>query len=568
MIDENTHEAEWKKLAGEVTRADGKDSKVLSDALEKLAAVANSPAELSAICNIVARNKLQGDDLDKVKEALKSFKNGAITTEIKEAKKRESARQKSSAVQSGTVLDGMRQSQLAQALSVKFKPIYRYDAPAVLWYRRSGNIWEKCHDSVINGEVTGALLKGLALGCEASTISGVVAILKSILAAGEWVTDRHLLPLSSGVLNLKTGLLEEYGDRDFFWQLPYEFDKTATCPTVDKFLAQVTNGSEDMQRLLLAWLWAVLHGRYDLQKFLEGIGAGGSGKSTYMALATLLVGAANVHSTSLDALHRDGGKFETANLMNKRLTIIADSEDYTGGTSVLKSVTGGDVLRNEKKHVQAGDGFIYKGLVMIAANSPIMSRDYSSGMTRRKISVEFDQRASESDKAMYRQYSNGIVGAMAEEMPGLLNKLLMLDEAVAIRTLTEPDGEILRQKVDGELRTNHVLRWLEEKCVICKPLEAEDFVGTASQDAELCLYPNYIRWCAGQGIHTLSLVKFSETISDQLKSRGYQDADNLKDQRPRDKKGAKGSIIRTLRLRHEYCDSAIVGVITRRVQGL
>ena len=549
-----------------------------AQALIELAASVKSLDEYHNVIRLITRHRPMDDqDYKNVKLAI----NGGfgrprttieedikrITKENNEAKKAEDTKRKAAAVQSGQILDGMKQSQLAQALAVSFSDLYKYDATAVLWYQKTGDIWVKCHDSVISGEVTRLLLENLLTGCESTTISGVIAILKNILVSGEWTTDRHLLPVKNGVINLKTGMLEEYGDTNFFWQLPYEFDEEATCPTVDKFLSQVTNGNADMQRLLVAWLWAVLYGRHDLQKFLEAIGSGGSGKSTYLSIATMLVGDSNTHSTSLEALHSDGGKFETANIMNKRLTIIADSEDYTGGTSVLKSVTGGDKLRNEKKHMQSGEGFVYKGMVMIAANSAIMSKDYSSGMTRRKISVRFDQRASESDKSAYRGYDGGIIGAMRKEMPGLLNKLLKLDEKEALRTLTEPDGEILRQKIEGELRTNSVLRWLEENCVTCKPLDGENFIGNAKLPPDSFLYPNYVDWCGGQGInHPLSIVKFSDTISDQLKVRGYSNADALKGKRPRGRNGERGNIILTLRLRHDTWDAEIPGIITGNLQ--
>lgn len=549
-----------------------------AQALIELAASVKSIDEYHNVIRLITRHRPMDDqDYKNLKLAINGGfgrSRTAIEEDIKkatkennEAKKAEDAKRKNAAVKSGQILDGMKQSQLAQALAVSFSDLYKYDATSVLWYRRTGSIWERCHDSIIDEEVTRLLLEHLITGCEASTITGVVYILRKILSADEWTTDRHLLPVKNGVLNLQTKSLEEYGEMNFFWQLPYEFDETALCPTVDKFLSQVTNGSADMQRLLVAWLWAVLHGRHDLQKFMEAIGAGGSGKSTYLALATLLVGDSNTHSTSLEALHSDGGKFETANIMNKRLTIIADSEDYTGGTSVLKSVTGGDKLRNEKKHMQSGEGFVYKGMVMIAANSAIMSKDYSSGMTRRKISVRFDQRASEADKSAYRGYDGGIIGAMREEMPGLLNKLLKLDEKEALRTLTEPDGEILRQKIDGELRTNSVLRWLEENCVTCKPLEGENFIGNAKLSPDSFLYPNYVDWCGGQGInHPLSIVKFSDTISDQLKVRGYSNADALKGKRPRGRNGERGNIILTLRLRHDIHDAEIPGIITGNLQ--
>jgi putative DNA primase/helicase len=50
---------------------------------------------------------------------------------------------------------------------------------------------------------------------------------------------------------------------------------------------------------LLAFLSAVVTRRSDLQRYLELIGGGGTGKSTFMALAKALAGEENAVSSQL-----------------------------------------------------------------------------------------------------------------------------------------------------------------------------------------------------------------------------------------------------------------------------
>jgi putative DNA primase/helicase len=69
-----------------------------------------------------------------------------------------------------------------------------------------------------------------------------------------------------------------------------------------------------------------------------------------MLLCTLLVGETNQVSTNLQNL--ENNRFEGALLYGKRLVLITDSERYGGAISTLKSITGGDPIRYERKNRQ------------------------------------------------------------------------------------------------------------------------------------------------------------------------------------------------------------------------
>jgi putative DNA primase/helicase len=73
------------------------------------------------------------------------------------------------------------------------------------------------------------------------------------------------------------------------------------------------------------------------------------------------------------------------------LIIITDSPTYRGPLSILKAITGEDNIRFEEKGKQAGTGFVSKALVAIASNELLAPKDYSSGITRRRVSLHFDQ---------------------------------------------------------------------------------------------------------------------------------------------------------------------------------
>ena len=107
-------------------------------------------------------------------------------------------------------------------------------------------------------------------------------------------------------------------------------------------------------------------GNSEVQKFVEIVGPGKSGKSTYSNLAHALVGDDNAMISSLE--HLEKNRFETANLYKKKLLLFNDVERYGGSVSVLKALTGRDLIRNERKFQSGPKTGKFNGLVMITAN--------------------------------------------------------------------------------------------------------------------------------------------------------------------------------------------------------
>jgi len=125
----------------------------------------------------------------------------------------------------------------------------------------------------------------------------------------------------------------------------------------------------------------------DVQKFLELIGPGGTGKSTLIRLLVAFIGEKNHTATDLKNLETNN--FEAAALYGKRLVLISDSSRYGGEVSTLKALTGGDPVRLEKKNKQQTGSFVFDGVIVIASNEAIQTADYTSGLMRRRMPVNF-----------------------------------------------------------------------------------------------------------------------------------------------------------------------------------
>jgi putative DNA primase/helicase len=379
---------------------------------------------------------------------------------------------------------------------------------------------------------------GLADSYNNGYVTSICELLKAHLAAKAWDEQPGLLPLQNGVLDLATRkLLAHAPGYRFTWQLPYKHDQSATCQPVQKWMLETMGDDPKLVELLRAYLKAIITGRTDLQRFVECLGPGGTGKSTYLNLAIALVGLQNTFVTSLKQL--EGNRFETAGIKGKRLIVITDSERYSGSISVLKAVTGQDPLRNEQKNKQPGQSFTSSAMVLIAANEAIQTTDYTSGLERRKLTIPFlNQVAPGQRRDLLTINHAGTSGEFVDYLPGLLNwvlelpdpqmKGLILDTAISVPSLTQ-------WKAEGLLESNPIAEWLDSHIVICPG--SRTYVGIADQQShtsgepgdtitrkfyrnhQTWLYASYRQNCAGLGNHPVTMKRFVTLLEDLLRSQ-------------------------------------------------
>ncbi|EIJ41840.1 D5-like protein, partial [Beggiatoa alba B18LD] len=286
-----------------------------------------------------------------------------------------------------------------------------FDAVVEEWMIYDDNHWQKIHalraediiDKYIH-EVVGNV------GYSAGYVSGVTKFLKVKKAVFEFNKVPDTIPFKNGLLRITDKKLFKH-DKKYYttWIIPYDYTPQATCKPIIDWLSFCVGGNEDQLQLLRAYMNAIVTSRVELQRYLEIIGVGGSGKGTFIRLCELLVGEQNTHSTELKLLEK--GQFETACLYGKKLITITDSQNFAGDVSVLKAITGQDTLRYERKGIQATAGFKATGLVVIAANEAISSKDYTSGIARRRITVYFNQLINSKERRdLTKEFQPYIVG--------------------------------------------------------------------------------------------------------------------------------------------------------------
>ena len=432
------------------------------------------------------------------------------------------------------------QSDIALWLAEKYREQLAWNTDTQEWYRYSSvtrGIWSvepvEFVGQLVNLEIE-TLAKLIAQSNNKrkkpsytiSTINGAIALLKMNLAVRRWNEVEGLLPLLNGVLDLKTRkLLPHSPENRLTWCLPYEYNILATSSPIQEWLLTMCGGDRALVQLMRAYLLGILTGRTDWQKYLELIGPGGTGKSTFTRLATALVGTENVHTTTLHKLEKS--KFEPASIAGKRLVLINDSERYAGDVGHLKNLTGQDTLPFEVKFKQSKGGFNPDALVIVSTNEIIQSSDYTSGLARRRISIPMEKQIKSDRQKNLIEHKNGeMYGEFLPYIPGLLNWVLEMDEESATSIVKNYEIEVpslLAMKNQTLVETNPIADWLDN-FVVYQP-DARTNIGIAQRDkdglssfwylnTEKWLYPNYCEYCHNSGTRPVSLRRFVSLLFD------------------------------------------------------
>lgn len=418
-----------------------------------------------------------------------------------------------------TKRDHLTDSKLARNMADLLQDFLCFDEISLDWCAYVGGIWGEISKTRALKIIDQQLHQYLPDGFSMAKLNGIEAFLRIYLSVSSWKVKRNLLPLKNGVLDAETMKLQDYSPEfRFRWQLPYHYQPESKIKIIENWLQEVTQEDQELINTIRAFFKITLTGG-DIQRFLEVIGPGGTGKSTLERLLIMLVGEVNCVATDLKNLEQN--RFETASLYGKRLAIISDSSRYGGEVSVLKALTGGDPIRLERKNQQQAGSFVFEGTVIIVSNEAIQSSDYSSGLARRRLPVIFSRKVTDEDKKKWRSMG-GIENAMKAELPGLLNWVLSMSDEELMSTIGSINGEMTKTQLKHICETNKLAAWIEDNLIISK--ESVTYIGASTariSDAydkekaeEEKLYPNYQAWCSDSEIKPVSLKRFSKDIID------------------------------------------------------
>lgn len=427
--------------------------------------------------------------------------------------------------------DQIKDSVLAERLTDSLNHTLCFDDISNEWYLQQKWLWQPVSKKRATKVISRALSVVLPGGYSLSKLNSIETFLSLNLLITSWESRRNLLPMQNGILDIQTKtLIADRCQYRFNWQLPYSFDPNAKIDVITEWLNGATGDDDEAISIIRAFFKMALMGG-EVQKFLELIGAGGTGKSTLTRLLVAFIGEHNQVTTDLKNL--EGNRFEAAALYGKRLALINDSSRYGGEVSVLKAITGGDPIRYERKNQQQGGSFVYTGVVVVASNEAIQTADYTSGLIRRRMPVVFNRKVTDEDKEKWAS-AGGIEAAMKKELPGLLNWVLAMTDDEVKAVIGGINGEMTRTQREHLIDTNKIAEWLNDNTVIIE--NAVTYIGKSTNEVRDSykadklisekLYSNYERWCKDSNYHPVAFNRFSANVTDiceQLKIKITKD---------------------------------------------
>tara|TARA_R100001079_G_scaffold23988_1_gene12053 strand:- start:42389 stop:45112 length:2724 start_codon:yes stop_codon:yes gene_type:complete len=374
----------------------------------------------------------------------------------------------------------------------------------------------------------------------------VVSVTKSLSRYlrddNEWNINSNLRCFNNVVVDITSReTFEHHKKYRLTNKIPYNYDENAKCPQIQKWLYEVQDGNKTIVEVLRAWLRACLVGAYDIQRFLEVVGPGKTGKSTFASLCTALVGLENTVATDFENLR---SRFESARFIDSRLILFNDVERFAGDVSKFKAMTGGDPLRAEHKNSGTKiPPFIFKGLCIVTANEVIATTDSTSGLRRRRITIPFSKKFKGTANEQVQLISNKFnkegsisFGTFAPELPGLINWLLEMPEGRMRSLLMDTEMHSNELKIFSEAvdsATNLQKAWLTDNVVFNpagrhrfgRKIENRDSDSKTSKNLychwEDQIFPNYLAYAysvsSSKG-NAMGLQRFRSWLQDELQN--------------------------------------------------
>jgi putative DNA primase/helicase len=225
------------------------------------------------------------------------------------------------------------------------------------------------------------------------------------------------------------------------------------CPEWQKFVAEVF--PEDSQELaweIPAWLMTP---DTAIQKALLLLGDGANGKSVFLRGIRAFLGRTNVTTESLHSL--ESNRFALAQLDGKLANICSDlPSTRLAGSSVFKSLTGGDYLSAEYKFKPSFSILPFARLVFSGNHMP-WSDDASHAFFRRWLPLRFLRTFGPSEEISREILDERL--AAPSELSGVLNKALNALQKIRTRGFSE--SQSVRETTEEFIKlTDPIAVWL------------------------------------------------------------------------------------------------------------
>ena len=360
-------------------------------------------------------------------------------------------------------LSQMADSERAQLLADRFDGVCVHPESEIVYVWRGG-VWCPVSTMELSREMVAIYSEHRATFSK-RVINNAVEALK-VIAEPMGEPSGDLLPFANGALDLKTGEFSPHTPEN--WITTHngiEYTPPApgenirdNAPNFHKWLEHAAGKDPRKMMRICAALYMIMANRYDWQMFIEATGDGGSGKSTFTHIASLLAGKQNTVSAEMTSLDDAGGR---AQVVGSRLIVLADQPKYTGEGTGIKKITGGDPVEINPKYEKRFTAVI-RAVVLATNNNPMIFTERAGGVSRRRVIFRFDNIVSEAEK------DRELPEKIAAEIPVIIRRLLANftdPEKARALLLEQRDGDealAIKQQTDPVIEFCQFLNFLEE----------------------------------------------------------------------------------------------------------
>lgn len=360
-------------------------------------------------------------------------------------------------------LSQMADSERAQLLADRFDGVCVHPESEIVHVWRGG-VWCPVSTMELSREMVAIYSEHRATFSK-RVINNAVEALK-VIAEPMGEPSGDLLPFANGALDLKTGEFSPHTPEN--WITTHngiEYTPPApgenirdNAPNFHKWLEHAAGKDPRKMMRICAALYMIMANRYDWQMFIEATGDGGSGKSTFTHIASLLAGKQNTVSAEMTSLDDAGGR---AQVVGSRLIVLADQPKYTGEGTGIKKITGGDPVEINPKYEKRFTAVIM-AVVLATNNNPMIFTERAGGVARRRVIFRFDNIVSEAEK------DRELPEKIAAEIPVIIRRLLANftdPEKARALLLEQRDGDealAIKQQTDPVIEFCQFLNFLEE----------------------------------------------------------------------------------------------------------
>ncbi|EES4208633.1 TPA: DNA primase family protein [Escherichia coli] len=417
-------------------------------------------------------------------------------------------------------LSQMADSERAQLLADRFDGVCVHPESEIVHVWRGG-VWCPVSTMELSREMVAIYSEHRATFSK-RVINNAVEALKVIAEPmGEPTSD--LLLFANGALDLKTGEFSPHTPEN--WITTHngiEYTPPApgenirdNAPNFHKWLEHAAGKDPRKMMRICAALYMIMANRYDWQMFIEATGDGGSGKSTFTHIASLLAGKQNTVSAEMTSLDDAGGR---AQVVGSRLIVLADQPKYTGEGTGIKKITGGDPVEINPKYEKRFTAVI-RAVVLATNNNPMIFTERAGGVARRRVIFRFDNIVSEAEK------DRELPEKIAAEIPVIIRRLLANftnPEKARALLIEQRDGDealAIKQQTDPVIEFCQFLNFLEE----ARGLMMGGGGDSVKYTTRNSLYRVYLAFMAYAGrSKPLNVAEFSKAMKPAAKVYGHE----------------------------------------------